>query len=808
MNTLLLDLSVALRFFARRRAATAVIVLTMALALGANTAVFSVLKAFVFSSLAVPESDRVVFVWTVREIPGRGGVDFNDAYPNFQRLRESTHFWEHLATSVGTDVNWEQDADTRRLQGSRVTADFFALMRVQPSAGRLFTAPEEGPGAAPVALISHALWRSAFGGEPGVVGRTLRFNGAPHTIIGVLPPGFGQPQGTDVWLPFDLPQNQWTLINGGRQLATYARLAPGATVATANAELKAFAPRAIEADPANKEWSWRVQPIRENLLAGADRALIFVQVGAGVLLLLAITNLASLLIAWAAERQRETAVRLALGATSWRLIRQFLVQSLVVVAAGGALGVLLAAGTLPALQRLNPNPQFAALLSRIELDAGTLGFAAGLVLGTGLVAGLLPAWQARQTAVSEALRSESRGASLSRGAIRWQQAMVVIQAAISVVILSCAAVALAGFKQLDRVELGFATGQRAAFRFQFPEPAYASHEQRARLVRTLEQNLAREPALASHAVTGTLPVGDLQWGGGFHPQASTGEFAKDPSVFHYRRITPGFFATLGIPLLEGRLLNDRDRAETPTVVVVSKTLADKYWPGRSAIGRKLRRVSPADAPPVEIVGVVDDVRDAGVGVPAGETVYVAWDQVSLRRAWVVMHGRGSIKETIAAGRRALRATAPEIAAYGADSLDHLAWQVNALPRLLVVLLGGFAVIAAGITALGTYGVMSQLVANREKEMAIRAALGATGGGVLRLVLWSNARLAVLGVLLGLGAAWAAGRWVTSLVPGFDAGANWAYAAVALGVLMLTQLASYLPAARAARLDVQKALGGA
>lgn len=206
MNSLLLDFVTALRFFARRRAAFVVIVVTMALALGANTAVFSVLKAFLFSNLAVPEADRVMFVWTVRELPGRGKVDFNDAYPNYQRLRETTHFWEKIACVQFADVNWEQHADTRRLQGARVTTDFFSLMRVTPVLGRAFTEQEPGPNAAPVAVISHALWRSVVGGDPGVLGQTLRLNGAPHTIVGVLPPVFSQPQGTDVWLPFDLPQ--------------------------------------------------------------------------------------------------------------------------------------------------------------------------------------------------------------------------------------------------------------------------------------------------------------------------------------------------------------------------------------------------------------------------------------------------------------------------------------------------------------------------------------------------------------------------------------------------------------------------
>lgn len=806
MSSLLLDLTTALRFFARRRAAFAVIIVTIALALGANTAVFSVLKAFLFAQLGTPEPERIVLVWTTTELPGRGTVNFSDAYVNYKALRDSARSFSAFSATLSADVNWEQPDNTRRLQGTRATANFFDVMRVQPALGRLFNAKEEGPNAAPVAVISHALWRSAFAADPAILGRSVRFNGAAHTIVGVLPAGFGQPQGTDVWLPFDLPQPMWTAVIGGRQLNNYARLAPGVSLAAADAELKAFAGRATEIDAQNKDWSWRAQPLREVLLNGADNAVVFIQSGAAILLLLAISNLASLLLAWAAERQRETAVRLALGASGWRLVRQFLIQSITLVSIGGALGVLLAWLSLPLLQQLNPNPQLAAFLAQLELDRTTLAFAAALVLGTGLLAGLLPALQARTTSFTEALRSESRGASASGRSLQWQQAMVVVQAAISVLILVGAGLAGIGFHKLSQVRVGFATEQRAAVRIQFPEPAYATHEQRAKLVRALEQNLAREPALASFAVISSLPVGDTQWGAGMHPQLPTGEWTRDPAVFHFRRATPSYHATMGIPLLEGRLLDERDRHGAPEVAVISKSAADKYWPGVSAVGRKLRRAAQGTL--VEIVGVVGDVRDAGAGLPAGETVYMPWDQISLRRAWIVVRSRGSTEDALAAAHRALRATAPEIAPYGDAKLTDLAHQAQALPRLQITLLGVFAVIAIGITALGSYGVMSQLVANRQREIAIRAALGATQSGVLRLVLWQNARLAAIGTTLGLIAAFVVSRALQAKLTGFDASPLWPYLAVAALVLLLTQLASLIPARRAAKADVHLVLTSA
>lgn len=808
MNSLLLDVTAATRFFARRRAAFVALVATMALALGANTAVFSVLKSFLFAQLGLPEPDRVGLVWTTKELPGRGRVDFCDAYPNFKLLRESPHAFAALGTLIQADLNWERSTDTRRLQGTRATAGFFAVMQVQPVLGRLFSEGEEGPRAAAVAVISHSLWQNSFAGAANVLGRTLLLNGTPHAIIGVLPPRFAQPVGTDVWLPFDLPDNLWTAINGGRQLVTYARLAPGVTIATADTRLLTFGSRAREADAANQDWGWRVQPLRENLLSGAGNALVCVQAGALVLLVLAISNLGSLLLSWAAERQRETAVRLALGATGARLVRQFLVQSLLLVALGGGLGVGLAWLSLPLLQQLNPNPALGSFLAHLELDRETLGFAALLVLGTGVLAGLLPAWQARSVCFQAALRSESRGASLSRSTLHWQRGMVVLQAAVSVLILVSAVLAGLGLHRLARVPLGFATDRRVVMHLEFPEPAYATHEKRAQFVRTLEENLTREAALTHHGVVSSLPVGDIQWGGGFHPQLASGEFTHDPVVFHYRRTSPGYLATVAIPLLAGRGLDARDQGDSPRVAVISQAAAEKYWPGENPLGRKLRPVTPAHAPLVEVVGVVGNVRDAGAGFPAGETVYVPYNQVSLRRSWIVLHGPGSIEDLVAAGRRALRATDPGVAAYDIDTLDRLAWQADALPRLQVVLLGAFAVIAIGITALGSYGVMSQLVANRQKEMAIRAALGATQTKVLGLVLLQNARLAALGTLLGLVVAWFGAQLLQSRLTGFDASPLWPYGVVAAGVIMLTQLASLIPAQRAARLDVQRVLSSA
>ncbi len=809
MNSAYLDVLTALRFFARHKVTTAVIILTMALALAANTIAFSVLHAFLFGNLALPDPDRVVLIPTTKNIPGQGQVDFSDAYPNYLRLRSATHSFSALSATLQADVNWADKADTHRLEGSRVTASFFDVMQVHPVIGRLFTAKDEGPHAAPVALISHQIWRSAFNGDPHVIGASLRLNGVPHTVLGVMPPNFALPGGSDagidVWLPFDLPEEMWTNVAGARQISTYARRAPGVTLSAADAELKTFATHAIEADPVNKEWSWRVRPLREVLLDGSGGVVLFVQFGAVVLLLLAICNLASVLIAWAAERERETAVRLALGATAWRIIRQFLIQSILLLSTAGILAVWIASLVIPSLKYLNPNASLAALLRHVEIDWTTIGFSALVVVITGIVVGLLPALQTRSLALEETLRSPARGGSANPKAVRWQKAMVTFQAAISVLILVCAALAGIGLRKVSDVKLGFDATNRVGFRIEFPEPAFAQHEQRVKFVRALEANLAKEPALVSYGLTTTLPVGDGQWGGTFVVQLATGEFAGDPVIFHYRRVSPGYLRTMGVPLLEGRMMTERDRIGSLPVAVVSKAAAEKYWPGQSALGRKVRRSSPANSPVTEIVGVVGNVHDAGAALAPAETIYVPFEQVSLRHAWIVLNGRGSTADTVAAGRRALRLTSSEVAAFGVAKLDALSWQDIALPRLQMVLFAVFALIAVAITGLGTYGVMSQLVAIRQKEIAIRTALGATPHSVLRLVLFQNARLATTGMIAGLGAAWFMTRWLQAQLTTFEVSTLWPFAIVALGVLALTQIASFLPARHAMKLDVQSLL---
>lgn len=805
MQTLAIDLRSAVRFLLRRSGASAVAILTLALALAANSAAFAVLKAFLLSDLGVPEANRLHIISQTQK-----GAAFLDAWPNYQMLRDQVKTFEGVAAVLLADVNWVDGDETRQVSAARVTASFFPTLKVAPRLGRSITANEQGPNPAPVVVISDRLWRSAFAGATDAIGRAMRLNGVPHTVVGVMPAGFALPPDIEAWLPFDLPKDAWTRIVGARQLFVFGRLAEGRSNAQAQEELKAFGRRAEEASVANKDWSYASQPVRPYYLSGADGTILLVQAGALILLLLAASNLSSLLLAWAAERERETAVRLALGAAARDIARQHAVQSILLMLAGGGAGLLLAEAALPALRALNPTPTLSFFLEHLRMDPAVIAFtlaAAGLAGG---LVGLVPLWQSRRMDLSNALRMESRGGTATRGALRWQRTMAVSQAAITVIVLSTAALSVAGFQKARGASPGYATDGRGVFRVQLPETDYADAPARAAFMRAFLDNLAREPELLEFGATSTLPFGDIPAGSSLTVEQKNGEFTAEPRIFGYRRVTPDYVRAMGMPLLEGRPLSADDGEGRPTVAVISKSLADRYWPEGGALGRRFRRASPGQ-PPLEItvVGVVGTVRDAGNAEAArtGESIYIPYAQNAMRKFSVVVRGRTGAEAAIAAGVHALHATSPGLAAYSVTTTERLAYEASAVARLQMVLLSAFALVAVGVALLGSYGVMSQLVANRGRELAVRLAIGENPNGVLRRVLGQNARLAGAGALIGGVMAWQGGRFLQALVFGVDARAPWTYVVMVALTVGLTQLAGLIPARRAAATNVLQALGG-
>jgi putative ABC transport system permease protein len=800
---------VSLRFLARRKTVAAIAIITMALALGANTAALSILNAVLFSSLGIPDADRLLVVMPERNMPGRGTVVFNDAYPNYQLLRGTQRSFAEAATFLTAPGSWEEGGDLRSVSITRATASFFNTVRVQPKIGRPFAAEEEGPGPKTVAVISHALWTSSMASDVAAIGRTVAINGEPHTIIGVMPDGFAQPASTDVWLPFDIPAAQRTGITGARTLTNLARLRDDVTLDDAKRDVASFSQRAIDAAPAeNKDYRYNVNTLRSTLLNGADETATFVQVGAATLLLLAILNLASLLVAWGFERRQELTVRLALGAGGQHVTKLLLEQSLIIVAIGGALGLFLAKITLLALQRFDFGPFVTELVGRATLDAPTLLGSVIAAMVTGLAAGAMPAWFARGANLSDALRASSRGATLSPGALRWQRAMVFGQAALSIVILAATALIAVSYWKLSRVPDGFDPKDRVIARLTLPDGRFGKHPARAAFAASLLDNLSREPDIAGAGFSNTVPVGDVPWGGRFFIPEADGALPKEPALLHIRRVSWTYLATMSIPLLQGRMFTVHDDSTAPLAAIISKAVAAKYWPNTSPVGKTILRNVPG-SPPVAttIVGVVGNTMDAGYGAPAGEAVYLPYAQVSVTRLTIVAKTRGAPQATIAAVKRALRATDASAAASGTATLESLVMQANALPRLRALVLLLFALVAVGIVALGSYGVMRQLVGNRERELAVRLVFGAEPRQLGLAVLVEAATLTIPGIAVGLAITWLLGGMLQTFVFGVEPRSLIVFGGVGVGVLVLASLATLPSAVRAMRVDIRRGIGG-
>ena len=793
------------RFLLRHKAACAVAVLTMALALGANTAVFSILKRFLFSSIGVPDPDRVLVVAPVRNLPGRGSVVFSEAYPNYLLLQATQQAFAAVSCISQSVASWDDDGESRPLQAARVTASFFSTMRVFPVIGRAFTRAEEGPQPARVVVISHALWQSALGGNASALGKTIVLNGEPHTIIGVMPAGFSQPVPTDIWLPFDILLRQRTAITGARTLSVYARLADGRPRAAANAEAASLTKRALAASIDNKDFWYEMRSLRGVLLDGADSTVLLVQVGAGVLLLLAVLNLASLLLAWGFERRQELAVRQALGAGEARVLRMLFLQSLTVVGGGAILGVAAMGAVVPWLRGLDLNPTLTFFTSQIQLDPLVITVTAVVAMLSGLAAGVLPAVFNRNTDLAASLGGGgSRTATLSPAALRWQQLMVVLQAALSVVILSAAALLGISFAKLSRVPSGFVAGDLLVARVNLQRAAYEQAPARVRFGSELLVNLSREPAITAPAYTSTLPVSDVLWGSRFFIELPDGTTGTEPLLLHIRRTSPNYLTTMGIPLLAGRGFSTVDDSASPKVAIVSRSLAARAWPNESAIGKRLYRFTGADKPPepLEVIGVAGNVMDAGSSAPPGETIYLPWSQLSTTQMSIVVRPRGSTDATVTALRRALRVTDPLIAAHDVARLDALAAQANALPRLRTLLLLIFAVAALAIAALGSYGVMSQLVATREREYALRLVFGAAPRDLGHSVLLQLARLTLPGIAGGVLVVVLLGGTLERFVFGVAPRSVVVLGTVTLVMLSIALLATLPSMLRAMRIDIR------
>ena len=799
MESFSTDLRFAWRSLWKHPSLTAIAVAALALGIGANTAIFSVVQAVLWKPLPLPEPERVIRLIDVAPEGLRAGAT---SPPDFADWRDQNRVFSHLAAMATESVNLTGEGEPERLYAGRVSGDFFGALGLKPLLGRPLLPAEDVSGGPNVAVLSARLWQRLFGGDPGVVGRRLVLNGEPTLIVGVMPSALDLPRKAELWLPLRLKITEED--RGGHYLRVLGRLAPGVSLERAQAEMSGIAARLARAHPdTNTDWTVRLQPLQETMVENVRPAL-FVLLGAvGLVLLIACANVANLLLSRLAAREREVAVRTALGAGRGRLIRQFMTESTLLALAGGVLGTLLAAAGTPLLLSL-----FADRIPRAQevgIDAGVFAFTFGLSLLTGLTFGLLPALHASSPDLQTTLRDGAKGAGDRKGR-RTRSSLVFAEVALAVVLLVSAGLLIRSLRELESVQPGFRPDHALSVQVALPESSYASEEKQVAFYRALLPRLQALPGV-QHASAGfPLPLSGDRYRLAFQAEGRPAEMSDLPRA-NMAFVSPDYFATLGIPLRQGRAFEERDGLDGEQVAVVNRSLAASIWPGESALGKRFTFDVPVDAEAkwFRVVGVVGDVRHAELKEESGNQAYLPLFQSPSAEAALVVRTAGSPAGLAAAVSRAVREIDPALPVAGVKTLDALLYESVAEPRAQTVLLALLASLALALSAVGVYGVLSYSVAQRTREIGLRMALGAGAGEILRQLLREGLAVVLAGTAAGLLGALFLARLLGSLLYGVSSRDPWTFVGVPLVLLAVALLATWIPARRATRVEPVVAL---
>jgi putative ABC transport system permease protein len=802
METLRQDLRYALRRLTAAPMFTTIAVLTLAIGIGANAAIFTVVNAVVLRPLPYADSDRLVGVFHVSE----GGRLAVMSPPNFLDVRRLNRSIEDMAAIDESGFTLTGAGDPIRLEGASVSAGFFDVLRVRPILGRPFRADENETGKHKVTVLSHGLWVRRFGGDSNVVGRTVALDGAPFTVVGVMPAGFSYPDARDLWVPLEYDEVFRVKNRGAWYLHVIGRLKPGVSAVAASADVAAIAAQLAKEYPrSNTDLAMSVAPLHGWIVDRSKTALLLLLGAVGFVLLIACANVANLTLARAATREGELAVRAALGAGRGRLVRQLLTESAVVALAGGVLGLVVAAWGSDALVRLEPDG--VPRLAEVAVNLHVVMFTALVSMLTGLLVGSLPAWQITRGVLVGALREGGRGALSGRRGTRVRSSLVVAELALAVVLLAGAGLLVNSFIRLQRVNPGFQAGDAVTFRLALPE---ASYDTRARRIEFYDRALAQLRALPGVRTVGGimgLPLSGLRFNLSFdiegRPPAAPGQ---EPSM-EVRVATPDYFKALGIPLVRGRLFTDTDRFESPQVVLLSEAAARQYFPGENPLGRRIVLGWTDDARKAggEVVGVVGDVKDLGLDEPAPAEIYLPHAQMGVGQMAIVLRSDVPAATLTAPLERTIHALDSGLPISALRSLDEVVARSVSQPRFYMMLLGTFALAALLLAAIGIYGVMSYAVTQQTREFGIRIALGADRRSIVRMVLARATLLITVGLGLGIAGALVVGRALSSLLFDVSPGDPLTLAVVAGALGAIALFASYLPARRATRVDPMVAL---
>jgi putative ABC transport system permease protein len=812
MQNLLQDLRYSLRLLRTQRALSLVAILALALGIGANTAIFSVINSVLLRPLPLPSAERLVIIWgnflkiNIAHLPAKTAeyVDYRDETKSFAQVAAFNNA-ELVLTGAG---------EPKRIPAARVTANLLPLVGAQAIYGRLIASDDNQLGREHIVVLSHDFWQRQFGGQPDAIGQTMMLDGQSHTIVGIAQPGFAFPhesfpfaQPVEIWTPIAFDPAQIAQRAGRYSLNVIAQLRTGVTLEQARAEMSGLAKRFEEENrgyrgPGGADGGWRitVESLQDQIVGGSRSALWILFGAVGFVLLIACANVANLLLMRATVRQKELAVRAALGASRARLVRQLLVESLLLAVLGGVLGLLLAWWGVDLLRALSP--ENLPRVQEIRLDGRVLAFTVLLAVLTGLLFGLAPAWQASQPDLQKSLKE---GAAATRGRHWLRSLLVVSEVTLAVLLLVGAGLLLHSFIRLQRVKPGVTTDKVLTASLSLPATKYQQPTQIAAFYEQLAQRIEALPGVEAVSVGTLVPLSGAAVNDPFSVEGRALDMSNPP-VAGWQRVGPNFFRTLGISIVRGRDFTARDNLDAPNVAIINEAMARRYFPNEDPIGKRLTPGLPRpDNPWAEIVGIVKDIPHRAVGSAAEPDWYLPYLREPRRDLHLFVRTTGDPASFAEAVRHQVLALDKDQPLTTIKTLDDVIKATVAPRRFNTLLLGLFAAIALLLAALGIYSVISYSVAQRTQEIGIRMALGAQRSDVWRLVVRQGMTLVMIGIAIGLSAALALTRLMKNLLYEVSATDPLTFALIALLLIGVALLACYVPARRAMKVDPLQAL---
>jgi putative ABC transport system permease protein len=811
------DIRYAIRMLLKNPGFTVVAVVTLALGIGANTAIFSMVNTVLLRPLPYPQSDRLLWIsernQKSQEIP--------ISFPDFIDWRAQQTVFEQIGVYNWGDYNLTGSGDPLRLRAAQMSATAFGALRAKPALGRVFTQDEDKPGAPRVVVLSNGLWKDRFGGDPAILNQPVNLDGVSYMVVGVMPAGFVFPDPVDIWVPlapFSSTPSYQQDRNNHPGLEGVARLKPGATLEQAQTEMDMIAKRLEQEYPdSNTGVRARLDPLLDRVVGKASRALWMLLGAVAGVLFIACANVANLLLARAAARQKEMALRAALGAGRWQIVRQLLTESLLLAAVGGVVGLLLAHWCLELILALGHNAIPRA--AEIRMNGGVLVFTALAAALTGVLFGLAPAWEASRPALQTMLKDSSRGATTGHNRLR--QGLIVAEVSLTLMLLIGTGLLLRSFQNLQTVNPGFSSERVMSFRLDLPKQKYAALDQQNRFYQALVEKLHALPGVQAAGVATRCPLEPFNWLANYQIEGQPAPASSDRPTMDVSVASPDYFRAVGIPLLRGRAFTDQDNREHLhgsgrendnnaglNVVIVDEEFAHRHWPNEDPIGRRVRIPwgEPEQNPVLTVVGVVARVKIRELSEQGGfpQAYLPAWQLPETGRA-VVVKTSVSPETLFSAVREQVSSLDPGQPIFNLRTVEELRSHSLAPQRLNLTLLGLFGAVAMALAAIGLYGVLAYTVTQRRREIGVRMALGAQRRDVLSLVVGQGMRLALLGVSVGLAGAFAVSRVLQTLLFEVKPTDPLTFAVIPLLLAAVAFLACYIPARRATKIDPMEAL---